>query len=99
MENETRLSSCGAGHQHDDFVELAELRSSSCCEPRVVQGLPTAQITRAPDVAAAPIVAVRAPFDVRTPAVARVERRATACSGSDPPTASQARAQLMVFLI
>jgi hypothetical protein len=39
------------------------------------------------------------PFHVTTPVRGRHERILTARSGSDPPTASQARAQLMVFLI
>ena len=99
MENEARLSSCCPDHQHDDAVDSAELRSTSCCEPRVVQGFPTAQTTRVPDVAAAPLVAVLPPFDATTPILVRVERILTARGGIDPPTASQARAHLMVFLI
>ena len=99
MDGETRLSSCCPEHQSETPIGGAELRSTSCCEPRLIDGLPTAQVMRCPAIGAAPLVAVLPPFHVIAPASVQLERILTARSGSDPPTASQARAQLMVFLI
>jgi hypothetical protein len=99
MEDETRLSSCCPEHRDDLPVGGPELRSTPCCEPRVMQGLPTAQIMRCPDIGAAPLVAVLPPFPTTIPVRVERERQLTARSGSDPPTASEARAHLMVFLI
>jgi hypothetical protein len=99
IEDESRLSSCCPEHHDDSAVDGGEFRSTSCCEPRVMQGLPTAQVMRWADIGAAPLVALLPPFRATEPPSIERERVRLARSGIDPPTPSQARAQLMVFLI
>ena len=99
MVDETRLSSCCPEHRSGGASQSAELRSSPCCEPRLLGALPSADVVRSPSIAAAPLFAVLAPFPARAPVLVQPAKTFEPRRGSDPPTASQARSQLMVFLI
>jgi hypothetical protein len=73
--------------------------TGSCCESKVMGDLPRAQADAGSVVvAAAPLLAVLSASIPSARPVAQPARTVRARSGSDPPTPSRARSQLMVFL-
>jgi hypothetical protein len=92
-----QLTSCCPEHQGEGS-DAAQIRSSACCESKLVKDLPAAHTDPRPLVAAAALVAILSPLpssDAPCPPAVKGRR---ARSGSDPPTPSRARSQLMVFL-
>jgi len=95
---ESQFTSCCADAGQEDRAAADALRSADCCQERRVQGLPLAQVKSGPMVLAAPLVATIAFRPSYQPSLPLASRWSLARSGSDPPTPSRARSQLMVFL-
>jgi hypothetical protein len=95
---ESLFTSCCTDTGQEDRAAADALRSVDCCLERRVQGLPLARVASGPMVASAPLVATIASLPSYPPSLALVIRCSLARSGSDPPTPSRARSQLMVFL-
>jgi hypothetical protein len=93
-----QFTSCCPEHRSDSEADTVELVAASCCESKVMQGLPAGQIDASPLVVAAPLLAVLSVLPSRALPVAQRTKAFRARWGNDPPPRSQVRSKLMVFL-
>jgi hypothetical protein len=94
----SQFTSCCPHENGETSDSGVALLVGSCCESKVMGDLPRAQVDARTVVAAAPLLAVLSPSIPSLCPVAQPARTVRARSGSDPPTPSRARSQLMVFL-
>jgi hypothetical protein len=94
----SQFSPCCAEQKGETSEQKAPLVERSCCESKFMRGLPVAQVDARPLVVAAPLVAVLSPLPAHDLPFVQPAKAVRARWGSDPPTPSRARSQLMVFL-
>ena len=86
------------GEHRVDHPRVTSLRPADCCKAKQLGTVPAASLSSAPEIAAAPYVALppmlRA-FFVADPARSATRRGQPARAG--PPTANERRAELMVW--
>jgi hypothetical protein len=94
----SQFTSCCPEHRNEGSHESMQLVATSCCESKVMQPLPSARIDIRPFVFTAPLVAVVAALPASDLPVVQPTKNIRARWGNDPPTPSQVRSHLMVFL-
>jgi hypothetical protein len=95
--DESQFTSCCAEQMNEGAAQGAPYIARACCESKVMRGLPSGHVDAPRLVLAAPFVAIVSIVPACEPATP-IARSVGSRWGSDPPTASEVRSRLMVFL-